>query len=89
MRIKLIHFYDVQPDDPDKGWVCYTSRVPGWEGIECRVADVVRDYRDLSAANMGFQKPPHRPNWMEKAMLGEEAVKVSRAAPVFLDRIMT
>lgn len=89
-----IHFYDVEEAEPDKGWVHYTSRVPGWEGVDCRVADVVRGLKDVNEQTVGFLNPPPvilnrppDPNVVQQLAL--EAVRVSRFAPEWLDRIMT
>jgi hypothetical protein len=93
MKVRVseqIHFYDVEPEVPDKGWVHYTSAVPGWEGVDCRVADVVRDVRDCNAQTVGFvNAPTARPDPMTIRLLGEEAVRISHFAPTWLDRIMT
>jgi hypothetical protein len=89
-----IHFYDVEEAVPDKGWVHYTSRVPGWEGVDCRVADVVRDLDDVNQETVGFLKPPpvtfnRPPDPNTVRQLAVEAVQVSGLAPEWLDRIMT
>jgi hypothetical protein len=89
-----IHFYDVEQAVPDKGWVHYTSRVPGWEGVDCRVADVVRDLDDVNQETVGFLNPPpvtfnRPPDPTTVRQLAVEAVQVSRFAPEWLDRIMT
>lgn len=85
-----IHFYDVEETVPDKGWVHYTSRVPGWEGVDARVADVVRSFEDLSAITVGFlNAPTASASPHTERLLGEEAVRISRFAPTWLDRIMT
>lgn len=93
MKVRVaeqIHFYDVEPEVPDKGWVHYTSAVPGWEGVDCRVADVVRDLCDCNAWTVGFvNAPTARPDSVTIRLLGEEAVRISRFAPTWLDRIMT
>ncbi len=85
-----IHFYDVEEAVPNKGWVHYTSRVPGWEGVDARVADVVRSEEDLSETTVGFlNAPTASPTPEIVRLLGEEAVRISRFAPTWLDRIMT
>jgi hypothetical protein len=93
MKVRVadqIHFYDVEPEVPDKGWVHYTSAVPGWEGVDCRVADVVRDIRDCNPQTVGFVNAPTSwPDAVTVRLLGEEAVRISRFAPTWLDRIMT
>lgn len=87
MGISQIHFYDVEESVPDNGWVHYTSRVPGFEGIDGRVADVVRTVEDVSSATVGFVGAPHRPDLGPQ--LAQEAVRISLAAPKFFGRIMT
>lgn len=94
MKTVRVHFYDVEEAEPDKGWVHYTSRVPGWEGVDCRVADVVRDLEDVNQQTVGFLNPPpvtfNRPPDPDVVhLLAVEAVQVSRFAPEWLDRIMT
>jgi hypothetical protein len=85
-----IHFYEVEETVPEKGWVHYTSRVPGWEGVDARVADVVRSEEDLSGMTIGFlNAPTGSPTPETVRLLGEEAVRISRFAPTWLDRIMT
>jgi hypothetical protein len=87
-----IHSYDVEPRVPDKGWVHYTSRVPGWEGVDARVADVVRSLEDVSSQTVGFipdRVPPGLPSPRTRLLLAKEAVRVSLFAPTWLDRIMT
>jgi hypothetical protein len=87
-----IHFYDVESSDPDKGWVHYTSRVPGWEGIDARVADVVRSLGDVNSQTVGFipdRVPPGLPSARTRLLLAEVAVCVSLFAPTWLDLIMT
>lgn len=87
-----IHYYDVEEAEPAKGWVHYTSRVTGWEGVECRVADVVRDLDDVDSQTVGFHNAPNYnrdPGPMVARQLADEAVRVSRFAPEWLDRIMT
>jgi hypothetical protein len=84
----------VEEAEPDKGWVHYTSRVVGWEGVDCRVADVVRDLGDVNQQTVGFLNPPpvtfNRPPDPDVVdLLAVEAVQVSRFAPEWLDRIMT
>lgn len=93
MSIALqIHYYDVEHTIPDKGWLHYTSRVPGWEGVDARVADVVRSVADVSPDTVGFlpdQVPTDRPSPRIVRLLVEEAVRVSQFGPTWLDRIMT
>src|SRR5437016_3686906 len=87
-----IHFYDVEATVPDKGWVHYVSQVPGWEGVDARVADVVRSPEDVTAETVGFlpnQVPTNRPSPETIRQLRAEAVRVSLFAPTWLDRIMT
>lgn len=88
-----IHYYDVEETDPDKGWVHYTSRVPGWIGVDCRVADMVRDQGDVNQQTVGFMNPPitagERPDAVTIRQLAAEAVRISRFAPEWLDRIQT
>lgn len=93
MTAEQIHHYDVEETVPDKGWVCYTSRVPGWEGVDCRVADVVRGVEDVMFHTVGFINAPivdgQPPDSLTRQRLAEEAVRISRFAPTWLDRIMT
>jgi hypothetical protein len=87
-----IHFYDVEHTIPDKGWLHYTSRVPGWEGVDARVADVVRSLVDVSPDTVGFlpdKVPTDRPTPQIARLLAEEAVCISQFGPTWLDRIMT
>jgi hypothetical protein len=93
MTAEQIHYYDVEEAVPDKGWAHYTSRVPGWEGVDCRVADVVRGVEDVTFDTVGFINPPsvdgQPPDPLTSRRLAEEAVRISRFAPTWLDRIMT
>lgn len=87
-----IHFYDVEPDLPDKGWIHYTSRVPGWEGVDARIADVVRSAEDVNPDTIGYipdQVPTNQPPPQTVRLLIEEAVRVSLFGPTWLDRILT
>ncbi len=86
-----IHYYDVDPAAPGTGWIHYRSRVPGWEDVEARVADVVRRITDVSADTLGFLPgtvPPGRPTPPVIRQLAEEAVRVSLSGPTWLQRIM-
>jgi hypothetical protein len=92
MSSDQIHFYDAEPGVPDKGWVHYVSQVPGWEGVDARVADVVRSAEDVNAQTVGFmpnQVPTNRPSPEIIQQLRAEAVRVSLFAPTWLDRLMT
>lgn len=90
MTAAQIHYYDVEETAPDKGWVHYTSQVPGWEGVDCRVADVVRGTEDVTSNTVGFiHAPTSRPDSLTLRRLAQEAVRISRFAPTWLDRIMT
>jgi hypothetical protein len=87
-----IHFYDVENTIPDKGWLHYTSRVRGWEGVDVRVADVVRSLEDISFETVGVigdTMPTNRWSPQIIRLLAEEAVRVSKCGPTWLDRIMT
>jgi hypothetical protein len=93
MTAEQIRYYDGEETAPDLGWVHYTSRVPGWEGVDCRVAEVVRGVEDVTSDTVGFINAPlvdgQPPGPLTLRRLAEEAVRVSRFAPTWLDRIMT
>lgn len=85
-----IHFYDVEANVPDKGWIHYVSQVPGWEGVDARVSDVVRSPEDVSAQTVGFKSvPTNCPSPEIVRQLRAEAVRVSLFGPTWIERIMT